>query len=78
LIQAFYAGESAEAVPVDQIILRPKQPAASLMLPEGTFLVRAMDKSGNVLSEYQKTETSESEKSRFNASRRRFSYSGDQ
>ena len=54
LIQAFYAVESAEAVPVDQIILRPKQPAASLMLPEGKFLVRAMDKSGNVLSEYQK------------------------
>jgi len=54
LIQAFYAAESTDAVPVDQVILYPNQPIPALMLPAGKFRIRAMDKSGKVLNQYEK------------------------
>ena len=54
LIQAFYARESEDAVPVDQIILYPNQKISPLMLPKGAFRVRAMDKAGKILSQYEK------------------------
>jgi hypothetical protein len=54
LIQAFYAQESEDAVPVDQIILYPNQKISPLMLPKGKFRIRAMDKAGKILSQYEK------------------------
>ncbi|CAA9400141.1 MAG: hypothetical protein AVDCRST_MAG74-1532 [uncultured Pyrinomonadaceae bacterium] len=53
-MQAFAAGESADAVPVDQIILYPNKEIPVLMLPKGNFRVRAIDKTGNVLRQYEK------------------------
>lgn len=55
LIQAFYAEESADAVPVDQIILYPKKEVSVLMLPQGKFRIRAMDKAGKVIGQYERT-----------------------
>lgn len=54
LIQAFYSRESEDAVPVDQIILYPNQKIPFLMLPKGSFRVRAMNRSGKVLAQYDK------------------------
>lgn len=54
LIQAFFTSENADAVPVDQIILYPKQSISTLMLPKGKLRIRALDKSGRVLGEYEK------------------------
>jgi hypothetical protein len=54
LIQAFYSQESADAVPVDQIILYPNKEISVLMLPKGNFRIRAMDKTGKVIAEYRK------------------------
>lgn len=54
LIQAFYAQESADAVPVDQIILYPNREVPVLMIPAGKFRLRAMDKAGRVLNQYEK------------------------
>jgi hypothetical protein len=53
LVQAFVAGESADAVPVDQIILYPNKEISVFMLPKGNFRIRAMDKSGKVIGGYK-------------------------
>lgn len=53
LIQAFVAEESADAVPFDQIILQPNQKIPVLMLSKGNFKIRAMDKYGKVLGQYE-------------------------
>ncbi|HEX9962358.1 MAG TPA: hypothetical protein VGB00_15595 [Pyrinomonadaceae bacterium] len=53
LVQAFYARESAAAVPADQIIIYPNRQIPALLLPKGNFRVRALDKSGKLLGEYQ-------------------------
>jgi hypothetical protein len=53
LIQAFYFHESPDSVPVDQIILYPNKEVPILMLPPGKFRVRAMDKTGIALREYE-------------------------
>ncbi len=53
LIQAFYAKESTDAVPVDQIILYPNKEVPALILPKGKFRIRAMDKTGKILGEYK-------------------------
>ncbi len=53
LIQAFFSRESADAVPVDQIVLYPNKEIPVLMLPTGRFRIRAMDKSGKVIGEYK-------------------------
>lgn len=55
LIQAFYRQESADAVPIDQIMLRPDKAIPVLMLPTGKFRVRALDKNGKVLGEYEES-----------------------
>lgn len=54
LIQAFYAKESADAVPIDQIILYPNKEIPVLMLPAGKFRIRAMNKSGKVTAQYER------------------------
>ncbi len=54
LVQAFYANESADAVPIDQIILYPNKETPVLMLPKGKFRIRAMDKARKILSQYEK------------------------
>lgn len=55
LIQAFYDGESADAIPIDQIILYPNKNIPALMLPKGKFRIRATDKAGKVLTFYNKS-----------------------
>jgi hypothetical protein len=54
LIQAFYSRESEDAVPIDQIILYQNKEIPVLMLPSGSFRIRAMDKAGNVTKQYEK------------------------
>ena len=53
LVQAFVAGESADAVPVDQVVLSPGKPVPVLMLPKGRTRVRAIDRAGRVLGQYE-------------------------
>ena len=53
LIQAFYAGESADAIPADQIILYPNKEILVLMPPKGGFRIRAIDKSGKEIGGYK-------------------------
>lgn len=53
LVQAFAANENADAVPVDQIVLRPRQAVWNLMLPAGDFRIRAVDETGKTLGQYQ-------------------------
>ncbi len=54
LMQAFFAEESPDAVPIDQIIIYQNQKIPVLMLPAGSFRIRAMDKTGKILSQYEK------------------------
>jgi hypothetical protein len=54
LVQAFYANESKDAVPVDQIILYPNKEIPALMLPKGDFRIVATDKAGRMIAEYRK------------------------
>ena len=51
LVQAFVAGESNDAVPVDQIIVYPNKEIPVLMLPKGNFRIRAIDRNGRVAAE---------------------------
>jgi hypothetical protein len=53
LVQAFFKGESADAIPADQFVLYPGKEVAPLMLPEGTFRVRAVGARGEVAGEYE-------------------------
>lgn len=53
LVQVFVQRESADAVPVDQIIIYPNKEIPVLILPTGSFRIRAMDKSGKVIGEYK-------------------------
>ena len=53
LVQSFVAGESVDAVPVDQFILYPNKEIPGLMLPKGSFRIRAIDKFGKVIGEYK-------------------------
>ncbi len=52
LVQAFVAGESPDAIPIDQIILYPGKEIPVLLLPAGLFRIRAIDEQGNILGEY--------------------------
>lgn len=54
LVQAFFAGEESDAVPVDQFIIYPGKDIPALMLPKGKYRIRAIDKSGKIIGEYQK------------------------
>ena len=52
LVQAFYTGEdTSQAVPVDQVEIKPDAVPPALMLPAGRFLVRAVDGAGKTLSQ---------------------------
>ncbi len=49
LVQAFFDGEPGNAVPVDQVLVRPNKPVPSLILPKrkgGKFWLRAWDETG--------------------------------
>jgi len=50
--QAFIAGESADAVPVDQIIIYPEKQIPVLLLPNGKIHIRVIDKSAHILGQY--------------------------
>ena len=50
LLQAFHAGEGADAVPVDQVVAEDGPPPP-LVLPTGTFRLRALDATGAVVHE---------------------------
>jgi tetratricopeptide (TPR) repeat protein len=52
LLQALYAGEGADAVPVDQIILYPNKEIPALMLPVGAFRIRAINETGRITGQY--------------------------
>lgn len=51
LVQAFRAGESASAVPVDQVIIEEPNDRKVLMLPAGRFWLRTLDRDGKVIAE---------------------------
>jgi hypothetical protein len=53
LIQALYAGEGADAVPVDQIILYPNKEIPALMLPVGAYRIRAINETGRITGQYE-------------------------
>jgi hypothetical protein len=43
LVQAFVEGESADAVPIDRVLVAAGAPAPKLMLPKGTFRFACQD-----------------------------------
>lgn len=52
LVQAFFENEPENAVPIDQVLLRPDQTIPTLMLPrrnQGKFRLRVLDESGKVV-----------------------------
>lgn len=56
LLQAFYANEDPkQAVPADQVELRPGAAPLALLLPKGRFLVQVVDGSNTVLRHFQIT-----------------------
>jgi len=55
LVQAFFDGENADAIPIDQFILHPAEQIPMLMLPPGAFRIRAIDESGVVIGHYKLT-----------------------
>ena len=50
LVQAFLAGESDDAVPVDQVVLQPGEAAPVLLLPEGEIRLVVQDESGREIA----------------------------
>jgi hypothetical protein len=53
LVQAFVAGEDADAIPADQIVLRPGEELPALVVPKLALSVRAVDEAGAVLGQYE-------------------------
>lgn len=54
LIQAFAANDGAGAIPVDQVLLRPgKEIPAVLLLPAGSFQIKAVDETEKVVGQYK-------------------------
>lgn len=51
LVQAFVAGESDDAIPIDQIIITDAKNAPVLMLPKGNFRIKATDGTGKILAD---------------------------
>jgi hypothetical protein len=49
-VKANHAHEPDDAVPADQIIVKPGQGAPALMLPEGSFKLRTWDETGKVVA----------------------------
>ena len=50
LVQAFYTDEPDNAVPVDQILVKPREEVPVLMLPHGEFRMRTWDETGKVIA----------------------------
>ena len=50
LVQAFYADEPDDAVPIDQILVKPGEELPMLMLPNGEFRLRTWDETGKVIA----------------------------
>ena len=53
LIQALRPSEGEDAVPVDQIMVRPGEAVPSLLLPTGVHVIRAVDRDGRSLGLYE-------------------------
>jgi hypothetical protein len=53
LLQAFAADEAEGAVPIDQVVVSGTVQKAVLMLPRGKFRIRAIDKSGKQVGQYE-------------------------
>lgn len=51
LVQAFRAGEPVTAVAIDQVLLGGERDATTLMLPPGSYQVRAIDRFGTVIGQ---------------------------
>ena len=49
LLQALVAGESVDAVPLDQTVWWPESPKPILLLRQGSYVVRVIDRRGRVL-----------------------------
>lgn len=54
LIQAYFKHENADAIPIDQVILDPNKQISALMLPAGNFRIRAINRNGNIIGQYEK------------------------
>ena len=50
LVQAFYEDEPDDAVPADQILVKPGDEVPVLMLPKGSFRLRTWDETGRVVA----------------------------
>ena len=57
LIQAFHEKEGVQAVPVDQLLITTLRNQPALVLPTGTYLVRAIDATGKCTREQKITIT---------------------
>jgi len=55
LLQASLVGESADAVPVDQIIIYPGRQLPVLLLPKGKVRISAVDRAGKAVGQYETT-----------------------
>ncbi len=55
LVQAFVEDESADAIPMDQVIITGPENVPVLMLPKGRFQIRAMDEAGKIAGQYKFT-----------------------
>ena len=49
LLQAFYANESTDAIPADQVVLDPNEPRPALSLRPGAYRLVRQNEDGNVL-----------------------------
>ncbi len=53
LLQAFYKGEPDNAIPVDQTLVKKAGENVTLALPSGSFVLKMVDVSGNVLKNWE-------------------------
>lgn len=52
LVQAYYEGEPARAIAVDQVLVKPSSPEVTMMLPPGKFWLRVLDEAGAEVSRW--------------------------
>jgi hypothetical protein len=53
LVQAFVAGEGADAIPADQVMLQTREELPALVVPKLALSVRAVDESAAVVGQYE-------------------------
>ncbi|HKY06129.1 MAG TPA: hypothetical protein VJQ56_14635 [Blastocatellia bacterium] len=53
LVQAFFAREGTDALPVDQVVVTNAKDAPVLVLPRGAYRIRAIDKAGKIVGQYE-------------------------